>query len=138
MKLFIIKQLLILIQEGWLARIVGYRIRTDTDISEVKTREGDYVASQLEDTINTPERNAIIVASYMEICGTSKAIAFCAGVEHANDLASSFRQASINAEVIVGSLLQMNVNKYFGVLLPVKQEYWLTLAFLLKVLMNRL
>ena len=97
------KTIVDLIQEGWLARIVGYRIQTDTDISEVQSREGDYVASQLQDTINTPERNAIIVASYMEICDNAKAIAFCAGVEHANDLATSFRQASINAEVIVGT-----------------------------------
>lgn len=99
------KTIVDLIQEGWLARIVGYRIRTDTDISEVQSREGDYVASQLQDTINTPERNAIIVASYMEICDNAKAIAFCAGVEHANDLAASFRQASISAEVIVGTTL---------------------------------
>jgi ATP-dependent helicase IRC3 len=97
------KTIVDLIQEGWLARIVGYRIQTDTDISEVQSREGDYVASQLQDTINTPERNAIIVASYMEICDNAKAIAFCAGVEHANDLALSFQQASINAEVIVGT-----------------------------------
>ena len=97
------KTIVDLIEEGWLSRIVGYRIKTDTDISEVQSREGDYVASQLEDTINTPERNATIVASYMEICGTSKAIAFCAGVQHAYDLASSFKQASINAQVIVGS-----------------------------------
>ena len=97
------KTIVDLIEEGWLSRIVGYRIQTDTDISEVQSREGDYVASQLQDTVNTPERNAIIVASYMEICGDAKAIAFCAGVEHANDLALSFQQASINAEVIVGT-----------------------------------
>jgi len=97
------KTIVDLIEEGWLSRIVGYRIQTDTDISEVKTQHGDYVASQLEDAINTPKRNATIVASYMEICGTAKAIAFASGVEHAHDLASSFRQASIAAEVIIGS-----------------------------------
>jgi len=97
------KTIVDLIEQGWLSRIVGYRIQTDTDISEVQSREGDYVVSQLEDTINTPQRNATIVASYMEICGDAKAIAFCAGIEHANDLAASFRQASINAEVIIGS-----------------------------------
>lgn len=97
------KTIVDLIQEGWLSRLVGYRIKTDTDISEVQTREGDYIASQLEDTINTPQRNALIVASYMEICSTSKAIAFCAGVEHAHDLASSFTSANIAAEVIVGT-----------------------------------
>jgi ATP-dependent helicase IRC3 len=97
------KTIIDLIEEGWLARLTGYRINTDTDITEVQTREGDYVASQLEDTINTPERNAIIVASYMEICNNVKAIAFCAGVQHAYDLASSFTQAQVKAEVIVGS-----------------------------------
>lgn len=97
------KTIVDLIEEGWLSRIVGYRIQTNTDISEVQTREGDYISSQLEDTINTPERNATIVASYMEICGTAKAIAFCAGVQHAYDLAASFRQASINVDVIVGT-----------------------------------
>lgn len=96
------KTIVDLIQEGWLARLTGYRIQTNTDISEVQSREGDYVASQLEDTINTPERNAIIVASYLEICNNSKAIAFCAGVEHAYDLASSFRKSQVTCEVIVG------------------------------------
>jgi len=96
------KTIVDLIEEGWLSRIVGYRIQTDTDISEVQSREGDYVISQLEDTINTPQRNATIVASYLEICGDAKAIAFCAGVQHANDLAASFAAAQVSAEVIVG------------------------------------
>jgi len=97
------KTIVDLIEEGWLARLVGYRIQTNTDISEVQTREGDYVASQLQDTVNTPERNATIVASYSQICPDAKAIAFCSGVEHANDLAASFTQASITSEVIVGT-----------------------------------
>jgi len=96
------KTIIDLIEEGWLARLNGYRIKTNTDISEVQSREGDYIASQLEDTINTPERNATIVASYLEICGTSKAIAFCAGIQHANDLAASFKQAKVTSEVIIG------------------------------------
>jgi len=97
------KTIVDLIEDGWLSRIVGYRIQTDTDISEVQSREGDYIASQLEDTINTPERNATIVASYLEICGTSKAIAFCAGIQHAHDLAASFASSQVSAEVIIGT-----------------------------------
>jgi len=42
-----------LIKEGYLCRLIGYRIQTDTDISEVETSHGDYIASQLEETINT-------------------------------------------------------------------------------------
>jgi superfamily II DNA or RNA helicase len=97
------KTILDLIEEGWLSRLVGYRIATNTDISEVQTREGDYVSYQLEDTINTPQRNSIIVSSYLEICGSSKAIAFCSGVQHAHDLAASFAESSVTSEVIIGS-----------------------------------
>lgn len=97
------KTIVDLINEGWLARLVGYRINTNTDISEVQTREGDYISSQLQDAIDTPERNAIIVGSYMEICPNAKAIAFCAGVEHAYNLAASFKAAEIPTEVIIGT-----------------------------------
>jgi ATP-dependent helicase IRC3 len=91
-----------LIQEGYLCRLVGYRIRTDTDISEVETSHGDYMASQLEDTINTPTRNAIVVKSYFEFAQNKKAVVFASGVKHARDLAASFAQKQIPVRVILG------------------------------------
>jgi len=92
-----------LIEDGYLCTLVGYRIKTDTDISGVATNEGDYVASQLEDAIDTPERNAHIVAAYNNLVPESKAIVFCAGVKHANNLATSFASAQIKTEVILGA-----------------------------------
>ena len=92
-----------LIEDGYLCTLVGYRIKTDTDISGVATNEGDYVASQLEDAIDTPERNAHIVAAYNSLVPESKAIVFCAGVKHANNLATSFASAQIKTEVILGA-----------------------------------
>ena len=92
-----------LIEDGYLCSLVGYRIKTDTDISGVATNEGDYVASQLEDAIDTPERNAHIVAAYNSLVPESKAIVFCAGVKHANNLATSFASAQIKTEVILGA-----------------------------------
>ena len=91
-----------LIEGGYLCSLVGYRIKTETDISGVGTNEGDYIASQLEDAIDTPERNARIVAAYNSLVPESKAIVFCAGVKHANNLASSFTSAKIATEVILG------------------------------------
>ena len=93
-----------LIEDGYLCSLVGYRIKTETDISGVATNEGDYVASQLEDAIDTPERNAHIVAAYNSLVPESKAIVFCAGVKHANNLASSFTSAKIPTEVILGDV----------------------------------
>ena len=91
-----------LIEDGYLCSLVGYRIKTETDISGVATNEGDYVASQLEDAIDTPERNAHIVAAYNSLVPESKAIVFCAGVKHANNLASSFSATQVSTEVILG------------------------------------
>jgi ATP-dependent helicase IRC3 len=91
-----------LIQDGYLCRLVGYRVKTDTDISEVETNNGDYIASQLEEAINTPTRNASVVAAYLQIAPEKKAIIFASGVQHANDLALSFRQ-KVTTEVLLGT-----------------------------------
>ena len=91
-----------LIQDGYLCRLVGYRVKTDTDISEVETNNGDYIASQLEEAINTPIRNASVVAAYLQIAPQKKAIVFASGVQHANDLALSFQQ-KVATEVLLGT-----------------------------------
>ena len=92
-----------LIEEGYLSPLVGYRIKTDTDISEVATHEGDYVQSQLEEAIDNPRRNATIVSAYTALVPHAKAIVFAAGVKHANNLAASFASSQIATEVILGA-----------------------------------
>lgn len=92
-----------LIEDGFLCSLVGYRVKTTTDISSVATHDGDYVASQLEDAINNPTRNAAIVSAYNNLVPDSKAVVFCAGVKHANDLAASFTASNITTEVILGT-----------------------------------
>jgi len=91
-----------LIQDGYLSPLVGYRIKTDTDISGVETNDGDYNQSQLEDVIDNPQRNATIVAAYNDLVPNAKALVFAAGVRHAQNLALSFGQAQITNEVILG------------------------------------
>ena len=96
------KNIIDLIQDGYLCRLVGYRVKTDTDISEVETSHGDYMASQLEDTINTARRNATVVKSYLEFAPNKKAIVFASGVAHARDLATSFAQKQIPVRIVLG------------------------------------
>jgi ATP-dependent helicase IRC3 len=91
-----------LIEDGFLCNLVGYRVKSSTDISSVASNDGDYVASQLEDAINNSVRNASIVSAYNNLVPNSKAIVFCAGVKHANDLAASFAFSQIATEVILG------------------------------------
>jgi len=92
-----------LIQEGWLSPLVGYRVKTSTDISEVEIQNGEYSQSQLEEKIDNPERNAHVVAAYRNLAMDKKALIYASGVRHAENLALSFRQASVETAVIVGT-----------------------------------
>jgi ATP-dependent helicase IRC3 len=92
-----------LIGEGYLCPLVGYRVKSNIDISNVEIRNGEYAQDQLEEAIDTPERNAHIVASYLALASNEKAIVFASGVKHAENLALSFIQASVTTEVIVGT-----------------------------------
>ncbi len=91
-----------LIEQGYLTRLVGYRIKTNTDLTSVEVNDGDFIQSQLEDAVNNPVRNATIVASYLELCKERKTIIFAAGVQHAKDLALSFKKANVDSQVILG------------------------------------
>lgn len=92
-----------LIQEGWLSPLVGYRVKTSTDISEVEIQNGEYSQSQLEEKIDNPERNAHVVAAYRNLAMDKKALIYASGVRHAENLALSFNQASVKTAVIVGT-----------------------------------
>jgi superfamily II DNA or RNA helicase len=95
-----------LIKDGWLCPLVGFRVKTNTDISQVEIQNGEYVQSQLEDAIDNPSRNVAVVAAYRDLAMDEKTIVFASGVKHAENLALSFRQASVEAKVIVGTTPQ--------------------------------
>lgn len=92
-----------LIKDGWLSPLVGYRVKTSTDISQVEIKNGEYVQAQLEESIDNPERNAHIVAAYRNLADSKKTIVFASGVRHAENLALSFQSASVDAKVILGT-----------------------------------
>lgn len=92
-----------LIEDKWLCPLVGFRVKSNTDISQVQITNGDYAQGELENVIDTPERNAHVVAAYRDLAPNKKAIVFAAGVKHAENLALSFRQASVETAVIVGT-----------------------------------
>jgi ATP-dependent helicase IRC3 len=92
-----------LIEDKWLSPLIGYRVKSNVDITNVEIRNGEYAQDQLEEAIDTPERNAHIVATYLHLANDEKTIVFASGVKHAENLALSFRQSSIDAKVIVGT-----------------------------------
>jgi superfamily II DNA or RNA helicase len=82
-----------LIDLGYLVPLVGYSVQTTTDLDAVRTTAGDFNASDLEDAVDTEERNAAVVRAYADICPNAKAIVFAASVEHSEALQRAFEAA---------------------------------------------
>lgn len=98
------KSILEMIQGGWLAPLVGYRVDTDTDISSVGSRAGDYIESELIQAIDTPERNQLIVKAYNDLAAGRPTLIFAAGIQHAKDIVETFKNhaPSVSVDCVLG------------------------------------
>lgn len=93
-----------MIEDGWLTDIKAYRVQTNIPLDGVKIVSGDFAVGELERTVNTPERNRIIVDKYKELGENMPAIAFTVDVQHSCDLAEAFCAAGIPAAAIHGAM----------------------------------
>lgn len=95
-----------LINEGWLCPLIGYRVKTDTDISEVEIVNGDYKQEQLAEAIDNPGRNTSIVNAFIDLAGTKKTVVFAANIVHARNLAASFAtQTRAQVRIVLGETI---------------------------------
>lgn len=94
-----------MIRAGYLSPLIGKRIITRTDLRGVGFANGDFVAGELSRAVNNPSRNNLIVDNFKEFgSGRRKAIAFCADVQHAQDLAAIFNFRGIRADSVYGAM----------------------------------
>jgi hypothetical protein len=91
-----------MIEEKWLADIEAWRVDTEADISDVKTRHGDLALEELSKKVDTPERNRLIVEKYAEHGRWLPAFGFTCDVAHAVNLAREFNREGIHASMICG------------------------------------
>lgn len=91
-----------MIEAGYLADIQAIAIRTEVSLDEVRTLAGDFNERELDDAVNTPERNRRIVAAYLEHTAGKRAVAFCVTVRHAEALAYAFNDQGVPAALIAG------------------------------------
>jgi ATP-dependent helicase IRC3 len=91
------------IEDGYLCDVRGFRVETNTDLSAVQTRGGDYAQGQLERAVDTEERNRLAIQAWREICSDRKTIVFCTGVGHAHHVAEQFNESGVRAVAIDGT-----------------------------------
>ncbi len=97
------------IESNLLSGLKVYLIPTKKDLSGLERVGKDYKDELLEREVNTVDRNNLIVRSYKEneIFSGKRAIAYCAGRQHAKDLTIAFKKAGISVAYIDGTLDDM-------------------------------
>ena len=93
-----------MIGERYLAPVAGYRVETDTDLSGVKVRMGEFVASQLSLAVNVEQRNRLVVNVFRTLLKDRQTLCFCVDVAHTHSLADAFRAEGIPAGAVSGDM----------------------------------
>lgn len=92
-----------LIGRGRLAEPVVYAPAQGLDLSGVKKRGGDYVASQLAGAIDRSVITGDAVAHYRRYCDGQSAIAFTVTTDHAGHVVEQFKAAGYQSAVLTGT-----------------------------------
>ena len=87
---------------GYLVPMRYFTIRGTLDLDKVKMSAGDFQVGALSRVMNTPANRALTLKAWLEQGEGKKTIAFCAGVDHASDLAADFSLLGVRAEKIDG------------------------------------
>ncbi|MHC4885846.1 MAG: DEAD/DEAH box helicase, partial [Planctomycetota bacterium] len=93
-----------MVEEGYLAPVAGMRVETEIDLRGIKSRMGDFVMSQLAESVNVQKRNDLVVDVYKKHLGGRKSICFTVDVSHAENLAKDFERQGIRAASVTGQM----------------------------------
>ena len=74
------------------------------DLSQVKTRAGDYANDQLSQAMDRPTITGSAVDHYRRLADGLPAIAFCCSVKHASSVCESFKAAGYRAKLVTGNM----------------------------------
>lgn len=90
------------VETGVLCPVRCIRIKTNINMSDVRINGFKYNALDLEQTIMIPDRNRLIVSTYLEYAVGKSTVIFCTSVNHANTIAQMLREKGVLAEAVSG------------------------------------
>lgn len=90
------------IKGGYLCEMNAVRVKTTTSLDSVRTTAGELNQKDLSNEVNTPERNQLVVSSYIKYAKGRQGIFYCVDVEHAVQLAEIFNEHGISCKPVVG------------------------------------
>jgi DNA repair protein RadD len=92
-----------LTEQGYLSPAEVYA-PSKPDLTNTRTRMGDYVTKDLEETMDKPSITGSAVTHYTKLAPGRRAVAFCVSVKHAKDVAQDFRNAGYHASHVDGGM----------------------------------
>lgn len=92
------------VEIGELVPIRCIRIHTNIDLTKVRFNSVQYNIRDLESKIYVPERNRLIMDTWLQYVRDKRTVVFCASVRHAEQIAELFRQAGVSAAAVSGGM----------------------------------
>ena len=90
------------VERGVLVPIRCVRVKTNIDLTDVRINGIKYNSQDLESKLFIPERNQLIVDTYLRYVNGKKTVIFCASVDHAAEIAKLLRDSGVKAEAVSG------------------------------------
>ncbi len=92
------------IRTGHLAAIRCVRVETNIDLSRVRFNAVNYFRRDLEESIRIPDRDKLIVETYLQNVPGKRAVVFAVNVQHGEALAERFCSAAVPARSVSGRI----------------------------------
>lgn len=92
------------VEMGELTPVRCIRVKTNVDLSTVRINGIKYYSQDLESKLYVPERNRIIIDTYLRYVKNKKTVVFCASVKHADEISRLFKENGIACEAVSGAL----------------------------------
>ena len=90
------------VERGVLVPIRCIRVKTNIDLTDVRINGIKYNSQDLESKLFIPERNQLIVDTYLKYVNGKKTVIFCASVDHAAEIAKLLRDNGVKAKAVSG------------------------------------
>ena len=92
------------VEIGELVPVRCIRIHTNIDLTKVRFNSIQYNIRDLESKIYVPERNRLIVDTWLQYVQNKRTVVFCASVKHAEQIAGLFQEHGIKAAAVSGGM----------------------------------
>ena len=90
------------VRKGELVPIRCVRVKTNIDLSRVRFNQVQYNPRDIENSVMIPDRDDLVVRTYLDHVPERRAVVFCVNVRHGEQMAERFRDHDVPAASVSG------------------------------------